>query len=109
MAEFADLINSHYGQTDVSTRILTALQEAGINIEALTRDDLAPFEELHLAGRNATRELAQRAELRAGMHVLDVGSGIGGPARTLAAEFACRVTGLDLSQGVAGRRGWPST
>jgi len=32
------------------------------------------------------------------MHVLDVGSGVGGPARTLASEFGCKVTGLDLTK-----------
>lgn len=42
--------------------------------------------------------MARLAGLRTGMHVLDVGSGLGGPARTLAVEYGCRVTGLDLTE-----------
>jgi ubiquinone/menaquinone biosynthesis C-methylase UbiE len=98
MSDYAHAINQHYGQTELDAKILTALREAGKDLEALTRDDLASFEELHDGGREATRELARLAGLRAGMHVLDVGSGLGGPARTLTAEFGCRVTGLDLTE-----------
>jgi ubiquinone/menaquinone biosynthesis C-methylase UbiE len=50
-----------------------------------------------VGGRDATLALAQWADIRAGDHVLDLGSGLGGPARTLAASFSCQVTGLDLS------------
>jgi SAM-dependent methyltransferase len=98
MSDYAQAINQHYGQAELSTKILTALREAGKDIAALTRDDLAPFDEHHRGGREATRELARLAGLRAGMDVLDVGSGLGGPARTLAAEFGCRVIGLDLTE-----------
>jgi ubiquinone/menaquinone biosynthesis C-methylase UbiE len=97
MADYTTSINNHYGQPDLSLRILTALQDTGKDLKALTRDDLAPFDEFHGGGRNSTRELAGLAGVDAGMHVLDVGSGIGGPARTLAAEFGCRVTGIDLT------------
>jgi SAM-dependent methyltransferase len=90
-------INRHYGQVELGTKILAALQRAGKNIAALTRDDLAGFDEFHGGGRESTRELARLAGLHAGMHVLDIGSGVGGPARTLAAEFGCRVTGVDLT------------
>ena len=98
MSDYAHAINQHYGQAELSAKILTALQEAGKDIAALTRDDLAAFDEHHGGGREATRELARLVGLREGMHVLDVGRGIGGPARTLAAEFGCRVIGLDLTE-----------
>ena len=94
----AESINRYYGQPDLSANILAALQRAGKDLNALTRNDLAPFEEFHLRGRAATMELANLAGLSEGMAVLDVGSGIGGPARTLAAEFGCQVTGLDLTE-----------
>jgi len=98
MSDYAHAINQLYGQADLSAKILTALREAGQDLEALTRDDLASFDEQHDGGRETTRELARLAGLRAGMHVLDVGSGIGGPARTLAVECGCQVTGLDLTE-----------
>lgn len=98
MSDYARAINQLYGQADLSAKILTALREAGKDPEALTREDLASFGEQHDGGREGTLELARLAGLREDMHVLDVGSGIGAPARTLAAEFGCRVTGLDLTE-----------
>jgi SAM-dependent methyltransferase len=98
MQPYETSVNRQYGQPGLGEALLTALQRAGKDVEALTADDLAPFEEIHIRGREATRVLAQQAQLGAGENVLDVGSGIGGPARTLAAEFGCRVTGLDLTE-----------
>ena len=98
MSAYAESISQYYGQPDLGATILAALERADKDLNALTRDDLAPFEEFHIRGRAATRELAAAAGLRAGMAVLDVGSGVGGPARTLAAEFGCQVTGLDLTE-----------
>ena len=78
--------------------LLAALTEAGKEIDNLAPDDLAPFENLHVRGRAATRDLAQLAGLRSGARVLHVGCGIGGPARTLAVEYGCHVTGIDLTE-----------
>jgi ubiquinone/menaquinone biosynthesis C-methylase UbiE len=96
MKEYAKSINDHYSQVDLEKNILLAYKRAGMDIQALTRDDISSLDEFHIRGREATRELAQLAGLRQGMQVLDLGCGIGGPARTLAAEFGCEVTGLDL-------------
>ena len=81
----------------LTTRIVEALQQSGRPIEALTYRDLIPVSELHNRGKQATVDLARLAEIRPEQHILDVGCGIGGPARTLAAEFGCRVTGIDIS------------
>jgi ubiquinone/menaquinone biosynthesis C-methylase UbiE len=59
--------------------------------------DLAPLDEFHVGGLQATQDLAAQMELRPGMRLLDVGSGIGGPARYFAAEHACEVKGIDLT------------
>ncbi len=88
---------AHYTRPRLGETILDALRSAGKDIDALAPADLAPVDEFHIRGRRATVELARVAELRADLHVLDVGSGLGGPSRYLAAEFGCSVTGLDIT------------
>jgi ubiquinone/menaquinone biosynthesis C-methylase UbiE len=97
-SQIEETITNHYGQDNLEEIILTALENAGKNINALTRKDIATFEEFHFGGRPETRALAELAQLEKGMQVLDVGSGVGGAARTLAGEFGCQVTGLELTE-----------
>jgi SAM-dependent methyltransferase len=94
---YAASLNSHYDSGDLTDRIRAALRAAGMG-EHPTIDDLAPLDQFHTGGKNATRQLADRAGLRAGQTVLDVGGGIGGPARTLASLYGCTVTVLDLTE-----------
>ncbi|ELY49220.1 SAM-dependent methyltransferase [Natronolimnohabitans innermongolicus] len=89
-------ITDNYDRTDLEETILTAYENAGKDPATLTRDDTAALDEFHIQGRDATRALADLVDLQADDRVLDVGSGVGGPARTLAAEFDCDVTGVDL-------------
>ena len=102
MIKAEETIANHYGQNNLEGITLTALENAGKNIDALTRDDIASFDEFHFGGRAETRRLAGLAQLEKGMHVLDVGSGVGGAARTLAGEFGCQVSGLDLTEAFTG-------
>jgi ubiquinone/menaquinone biosynthesis C-methylase UbiE len=88
----------HYGGSgDLAARIRESLIAAGKDVERLTSRDLAPVDEFHIRGRQATLELAERMGLSQSSHVLDVGSGLGGPARTLAETYRCKVTGIDLT------------
>ena len=98
MSERQAPVSEHYARTDLATSILKALSQAGKNLDALTIDDLAPFDQFHIRGKQSTLELAQRAGISAGQRVLDVGGGLGGPARTLAMTFDCDVTVVDLTQ-----------
>jgi ubiquinone/menaquinone biosynthesis C-methylase UbiE len=89
-------VERHYTRSNLENTILTALQNSGKNIDQLTVDDLAPVDEMHTLGREATANIASLLNLQPNFHVLDVGSGIGGPSRYLASKFGCHVTGLDL-------------
>lgn len=95
--ETNELVTAHYGRPGLLDDILAACQRAGLESDDLTAHDLAPVDEFHLGGLTKTRELLARLDLDRGWRLLDVGSGIGGPARVAAGEFGCRVTGVDLT------------
>jgi SAM-dependent methyltransferase len=92
-----EAIERYWSRAGLGQAILDALDASGKDVRALTIDDLAPSDQFHGGGKGATVRLARLAELRPGMRVLDVGGGLGGPARTLAVEFGCRVTSIDLT------------
>jgi MPBQ/MSBQ methyltransferase len=90
-------VASDYGLTDLHKTILNNLTASGLDPERLKHDDLALIDEFHMGGRPATEYILDKMNLTGAEHVLDVGSGLGGPARCLAARYGCRVTGLDLT------------
>jgi SAM-dependent methyltransferase len=90
-------VEEHYASEDLGAAILAALQAAGKDLDHLTPDDLAPVDEFHGGQRQATVRLATLLGLTGNERVLDVGSGIGGPSRYLAAHLGCRVSGIDLT------------
>lgn len=91
-------ISQHYGSAKLAARLRSALIQAGKNLDSLTLEDLAPVDQFHTRGLAATRELIAFAEIKRGSRVLDVGSGLGGPARVVASDAGCRVVGVDITK-----------
>jgi len=98
MTDVLDRVRDHYRATGLTERLKTALAGLGPDDQELTPKQLAALDQFHTRGLAATADLARLAELNADMSVLDIGAGIGGPARFLAATYGCRVTGVDLSE-----------
>jgi len=97
MTDVLDDVRDHYRATGLTERLKTALAVLGPEDQRLTPQQLAGVDQFHTRGLAATAELAKLAGIASGMAVLDVGSGVGGPARFLAATCGCQVTGVDLS------------
>lgn len=89
-------IKQHYGSDNLCSKIFTALEKSGKDMENLTLKDLSVIDQLHTGGHVATLNLAKKADLPANAAVLDAGCGIGGASRLLAREFQFSVTGMDL-------------
>lgn len=98
MLDPREKINRHYGVGGVLDSILHTFSGMGKDLNQLRPKDLAPVDEFHVRGRQATVELANLAGLKSGSRVLDIGCGLGGSVRYLADEHQCRATGLDLTR-----------
>src|SRR5215475_568571 len=98
MTDVLDEVRDHYRATGLTERLKTALAVLGPQDQRLTPKQLAGLDQFHTRGLAATAELAKLAGITADMSVLDVGSGVGGPARLVAATWGCQVTGVDLSE-----------
>ena len=98
MTDVLDGVRDHYLATGLTERLKAALAALGPEDQQLTPQQLGALDQFHTRGLAATAELAKLAGITADMSVLDVGSGVGGPARFLAATYGCRVTGVDLSE-----------
>jgi len=90
-------VRDHYGRVGLYDAIIEALAAAGKDVSRLTLRDLVPLDHFHGRGLEATAEMADLLPVASGDHLLDIGCGIGGPARYMADRFGCRVTGIDLT------------
>jgi SAM-dependent methyltransferase len=91
-------IADHWGKGDVYARIISALEKTSKSLDALTVQDLAPVDHIHAGGLLATIDLGDRLPIKANHHILDIGCGLGGPARYLAQRFQCQVSGVDITK-----------
>ena len=93
----ATKITAHYSRGDLLRRLNAALRDDGVDPFRPDTESLAPYDQFHGRGLEATQEMAESLAIAATDHILDVGSGIGGPARYLTRRFSCRITGIDLT------------
>lgn len=91
-------ISDHWGTGDVFSRIVDTMRAAGIDPEAVTVEQLAPVDHFHARGFPATQDLADVLPIETGHRIVDIGCGLGGPARYLADRFQCHVDGIDITE-----------
>jgi SAM-dependent methyltransferase len=87
----------HYSHGGLLAAILRGLAATGKSTDPIEPDDLTAGDEFHVGGRVATSALFDQLPWRPAVHILDVGRGIGGPARYLARHRDARVIGVDLT------------
>lgn len=90
-------VSEHYSNKGLLDKIYKGLEKLGIDKNQLTQSDLSSFDEFHIGGSEGTLMLAEKLIMNASSSVLDIGCGIGGPARFLSSEFGCKVSGIDLT------------
>lgn len=93
----AGAITDHYTSGDLLARLEARLRDVGVELSQATVETLAPYDHFHGRGLEATEDMAGQLRIADTDHILDVGSGLGGPARYLAQRFGCRVSGIDLT------------
>lgn len=90
-------VSDHYLHGDLLNAIKAALPSLGKTTDDVTIEDLAPVDEFHIGGRLATDNLIDQLNFSDQSHILDVGCGLGGAARYVAAKYNNRVSGIDLT------------
>jgi SAM-dependent methyltransferase len=96
--EIRRAVDADNSMANLGARIIAALEGAGIPPERWTPEVLGPADQIHGGGLLQTQLHADLVDIAPEMHLLDIGCGIGGPARYFATAFGCRVTGIDLTQ-----------
>ena len=90
-------ISEHYIHGNLLEEIELALPKIGKTIDNITIEDLAPIDEFHIGGRQATENFLAQLNFSSANHLLDVGCGLGGASRYIATKFNNNVTGIDLT------------
>ena len=96
MVDSSDLEN-FWTRGDIHSRIHKAMSEAGLNDKKLEIEDLFPIDQYHARGIAATVDLGKRMPIQENQKIIDIGCGLGGPARYFAKQFQCFITGIDIT------------
>lgn len=97
MSDIKQVHQAEYAAPNLGERIVAALTDAGIPPENWTPEILGPADQIHGGGLLQTQAHAALVDITPDMHLLDIGCGIGGPARYFATAYGCKVTGIDLT------------
>lgn len=90
-------VSEHYANNSLLEKIYLGLAKLGVDKSQLTQSDLSSVDEFHIGGSEGTLMLAEKLSIKASSSVLDIGCGIGGPARLLSSKIGCKVSGIDLT------------
>ena len=82
---------------NIYSRIQQAMSEANLDNKKLEIEDLFPIDQYHARGIAATVDLGKRMSISANQKIIDIGCGLGGPARYFAKQFECFITGIDIT------------
>src|SRR5918997_6130925 len=97
MSDVESGVSKHYSSYDALARIRDGLKDMGLDPDNISPEVLKPVDEFHIGGAEATAALLDNLDIRPDWEMLDIGSGLGGPARVIAARYGCRVIGVDLT------------
>jgi SAM-dependent methyltransferase len=101
-----DLVRHHYGGDDLAARVTEALRRVGIPDDGWHVDHLSGLDQLHAGSAPSTEYVLDHLSLTPDLTLLDVGCGIGGPARLAASRHGCSVLGIDLSDAFVDLARW---
>ena len=90
-------IKNFWTRGDLYSRVNQAMYESGLNDKKLEIEDLFPIDQYHARGIAATVDLGKRMPISENDKIIDIGCGLGGPARYFAKQFKCFVTGIDIT------------
>jgi len=91
-------VSEHYTHGDLLKSIQAAIAKLGKTVDSVTIEDLAPVDEFHIGGRQATEHFLSQLNFSEQDHILDVGCGLGGTSRFVANKYNNQVSGIDLTQ-----------
>ena len=94
---FDENVSAHYTHGNLLSAVKNGIELLGKTSSSITVEDLAPLDEFHIGGRQASENFLDQLNFSAKDHLIDVGCGLGGASRFVAKRYSSKVTGIDLT------------